>query len=342
MTHKENRICFLDTLRVLACLAVIVNHTTPLVFQSRDPGGLTWFAAVTVFFSSKFAVPVFYMITGYLLLGRIDPWPKALTRIRRMVLVILGTGTVYWLIRGLVLEPGTPTEQILENLLSIYRVTPSNALWYLYNYLGMLLMMPFFQKLSANMTRQDFHIYFGISGFFFGVLPVLGHFYPNAVTNPHFGIPIFSGHICMLFLGQYFARFPVKRSAAGFSTACGIFLGMVAFNVGATWLEAGRNPENYLFVDNRTYLPILAQGGCVFYGVSCLKPGKWAERLGCYTFSIYLLADLVMEVLGPAYPFLVGIMHPLPAVACYTLLIFLVCLLISVPLKRIPGVRKLL
>ncbi|MBR2048723.1 MAG: acyltransferase [Oscillospiraceae bacterium] len=346
MKQLENRICFLDCLRILACLAVIVNHTTPLVFQARDPGGLTWFASITVFFASKFAVPVFYMITGYLLLGKIDPWPKAWVRIRRMVLVILGTGTVYWLVRGLLLEPDTQPGQILENLLSIYRVTPSNALWYLYNYLGMLLMMPFFQKLSAGMTRQDFHIYFGISALFFGILPILGHYYPNAVTNPHFGIPIFSGHICMLFLGQYFARFPLKPSKRGLSTACGIFLGMLAFNVTATWLEAGRNPEAYLFFDNRTYFPILAQSVCVFYAASCLDVGEGMttviRSLAAHTFPIYLLADLAMEALSPLYPWLTGIVHPLPAVACYTMLIFLVCLLIAIPLKWIPGLKRLL
>lgn len=342
MTIKENRIRYLDLLRIMACAAVIVNHTTPLVFQSGVPGSLTWFAGITVFFASKFAVPVFYMITGYLLMGKIDPWAKAMKRILRMVLVIIGTGAVYWLVRGLVLEPGTSGRTILENLLSVYRITPSNALWYLYNYLGMLVMMPFFQKLSANMTRQDFHIYFGISGFFFGILPILGHFYPNAVTNPHFGIPIFSGHICMLFLGQYFARFPVKRSKAGFSTACGIFLAALAFNVAMTWLEAGRNPEYYLFFDNRTYLPILAQGVCVFYAASCLKPGKWVQLLGGYTFSIYLLSDLVMELVEPVYPQLTQWLHPLPAVAIYTAMIFLLCLLVSIPLKRIPRVRKLL
>lgn len=346
MACKTSRVTFLDLLRILACFFVIVNHTTAEIFQSRTPEGLTWLAAVTYFFSSKFAVPVFFMISGYLLMSRQEPWSQTFRRMGRVVLVILLTGILYWLYHGLHQEQGADWQAILANIATIHFQTPSNALWYLYNYLGLLLMMPFFGKMASAMTRQDYHIYFLVYGIVFGTIPILSHYFDFVKLNPHFGVPLFSGHITMLFIGQYFRRFQVKSTLRGVFIAGILFLAMLAFNVTLTLQEARAGSENYLFLDNRSYLPIVVQGACVFYmatGFRCgEKAGRLVSRIGSCTFGIYLLSDLAIDYLKPVFLMLSGVMHPLFAVVLFEVAIFCACLLVTVLLRSIPGLKKLL
>ena len=65
------------------------------------------------------------------------------------------------------------------------------AYWYLYMYLGLLLMLPFLQKLFAAMQRQDFLLFFGISAFFIGFWPLVVEYTPMSVYNEQFTLPLF-------------------------------------------------------------------------------------------------------------------------------------------------------
>ena len=76
MTTVKSREAFLDVLRIIACFFVIVNHTNSDIFKSATPASLTWFVSLTYFFISKIAVPIFFMISGYLLLNKADGYKK--------------------------------------------------------------------------------------------------------------------------------------------------------------------------------------------------------------------------------------------------------------------------
>lgn len=346
MKATVTRVPFLDFLRIIACFLVIVNHTTGDIFLVRTPEGLTWKVAVTYFFLSKVAVPVYFMITGYLLLSKPVSWKKHWQRIYRIILVIIIAGVAYWLYHGLWQEPGTPVEQILENIKTIYYKIPSNALWYLYNYLAILLMLPYFQKMADGMSKTDYHIFFLIYAVFVGTVPVLRHYFPEVQLNSNFGLPLFGGHITMLFIGQYFHRFGIRKTRKGFVLAVVLFTAMLAFNAIGTYYEALAVGKNYLFLDNRNYLPIMVQSACVFYCASCLrfpeKLGRIISRLGSCTFAMYLLSDMAVDFLKPLNQMLCGVMHPLFAVVLYEMAVFALCLCVTIPLRKIPGLKKLL
>ena len=59
---------FIDILRIVACFLVIVNHTITTVFYGAEPSR-GWFISVIWFYISKLSVPVFVMITGYILIS---------------------------------------------------------------------------------------------------------------------------------------------------------------------------------------------------------------------------------------------------------------------------------
>ena len=74
LTTIKSRKIFIDILRILACFLVIVNHTNSQIFLSvtsvNDGIGISYILSMAYFYFSKIAVPIFFMISGALLLNK--------------------------------------------------------------------------------------------------------------------------------------------------------------------------------------------------------------------------------------------------------------------------------
>lgn len=346
MATATARKTFLDLLRIIACFFVIVNHTNSYIFLETSPPSLTWFVSLTYFFISKIAVPIFFMISGYLLLNKIDDYKKHLQRILRIVIVLIGCGFIYAIYNMYYLNPNPSLKSVVKRFLCVYITSPSNALWYLYTYLGMLFMLPFLQKMASVMTKRDYHVFFVISGLFVSVLPILNHYFPLIGINSDFQLPLFGGYICLLFLGQYFSKFGIKKTKCGFCAACVLFVSMLLFNVAATYFEYQKSSFAYLFFDNCIFFPVMLQSVCVFYLASFAtvpeKLAKIISYIGSCTFGIYLISDLNTDLLRPIYEAASTYMHRFFAVILYELCIFIAGFLVISLLKKVPLIKKLL
>ncbi len=73
---NKNLDIYFDILRIIACFLVIVNHTNSSVLLSEKPS-LIWFVSLTYFFVCKIAVPIYFMISGALLLKKSDDFKKS-------------------------------------------------------------------------------------------------------------------------------------------------------------------------------------------------------------------------------------------------------------------------
>ena len=125
---------------------------------------------------SNIAVPIFLMISGCTLLTKQDNIKKTFSRVLRIGLALIVFSFVYEVYRFAAGQ--IQTLSIKRFLLFIYEQQTTMGYWYLYMYLGLLLMLPFLQKLFAAMQRQDFLLFFGISAFFIGFWPLVVEYTP--------------------------------------------------------------------------------------------------------------------------------------------------------------------
>ena len=344
MEKKISRTCFLDLLRIVACFLVIVNHTNSSIFLGSSPDHIRWYISLAYFFLCKIAVPVFFMISGYLMLSKMDTWKKTLNRFFRILVVLVCGSVLYSLYYNLYVNHNYSATAVLKKALSFYKDSPTNAFWYLYAYLAIILMMPFLQKMVQSMTRKDYHIFFLLYGVFFGIFPILKHYSEMVTINSNFNLTICSGYVCVLLIGSYFSRFEIKKTRFGFFMALITLCAMIGLNVFLTLLEYKKSATGYLFLDNRTFLPIIVESVCVFYMASFLKTSEKISRVvtfvGSCTFGIYLVSDMTISFLSPFHLKLNEVMHPLSAVFVFEILVFLIGFIITVPLKKIPIVKK--
>ena len=117
----DNRHDGLDTVRALACIMVVAIHTAaPLVVAGPDAQG--WAAANALDGAARWAVPVFFMLTGWAYLGDRAPRTKAFAKMFAALLFY----TVLALLARMVQTPGLPSLDFLWREPAFYH------LWYFY------------------------------------------------------------------------------------------------------------------------------------------------------------------------------------------------------------------
>lgn len=145
---------YLDVLKVLAIYMVLWNHTTTgfdLYNRVLEmPQHMLYLCASIV---DKIAVPLFFMASGALLLGREESWRKILRhRVRRFALILLIVSGINYL----QYFNDSSNFSFMDFLTRLYTGSIRTPLWYLYAYLAFLLMLPFLRKMARCMRRADY------------------------------------------------------------------------------------------------------------------------------------------------------------------------------------------
>ena len=348
----KKREIWLDVLRILAAFLVIVNHTNSDVFQSVTPQNGTWWLSIMWYALCKVAVPVFVMVSGAVLLGREDSYRKCLARFGRIVAALLAFSYLYfvhdaWIHYGL-----WPRILRLDVFFRrVWAMEIADSFWYLYFYAGLMLALPLLQRLSCAMTDRDTWYLIILSLGLGAGWPLLAHFVPALALPVYFDVPLFSTTV-----GLFFAGWQLRRRAKPMHTMPWLmgFISSVLLSVVLLHTEYVRmqgDGRYWAFMDDRLQSSLLVVTGSFsfFLFIRCLfdRPMKeneqrlWTELGGC-AFAIYLLQQWVIEQTEVRlFIPLCNAITAFPAVVVWEILVFIICLIAAMVLRRIPGVRKI-
>lgn len=353
------RVLYFDALRALACFLVIVNHTNSLAFQALAPDGLTWYLSILWYYASKVAVPLFVMVAGACLLPKRDTYRRTLGRILRLVAALVLFSYFYYLWQvWLTHWTWQRALDIPGFLASIWQERITDAFWYLYFYIGFMVMLPLLQRMAGAMEGKDYRYLVGLSIGLNAAWPLLCHYLPAAALPKYLDMPLFSSFIGLFFAGHYLHAFARPRPWHK-GAALGVALAGLALATGLTRWEYARVPlgAKYWFMDERTApaLPVIASALAGFYLARLVAEERhsqgralplWGRRaivsLGRWAFPVYLLQDwVVAETRQRVFEPLCIVMDPFLAALVWTLLAFILCLAPAWALSRVPGLRRI-
>ena len=348
---------YLEILRGIAVLLVIFNHTDGFFqYYSTTENGLTWIWSFFCSVLCRINVPLFFMISGALLLGKEESLRDLFRkRIARMLAVLLifslfQYGVDLW--RGAAVPvsffwfvKATLAGQVEETY------------WFLYTYLGMLLLLPFFRCLVRQLPVSGYRYLLALEIALGVVAPVIGAVTGIGLQNSIFPLNVY---VFYLLMGYYLdqraktaAGSEKKEAVAAALTA----LGCICLTVGIViWRRLAHG--SYQQGDLERFTPVLAVA--VFDLVRCLcrvvraRPAgarthtgmrrllrRMVETVGSCAFGIYLVEQPVRILLLRLYFYFCD--HTVGVIACtvYVLSTFLVSLCAALLLKRIPLLRRI-
>ena len=347
------RYAYLDFLRIVAAFLVIVNHTNSLVFEEQSPTAVTWWLSVAWYYLSKVAVPLFVMVSGACLLPRRDSARQSFWRFLRVLLVLVLCSYAYYLFG--VWKGGWSWGRALDVpgfLLGIWRERITDSFWYLYFYLGLMVMLPVLQRLASAMGKRDVQYLLGVSFVVYAAWPLLVHYVPQAAMPQYLELPVFAVFIGLFFAGHYVQAYAVRISRF---LCFAVLLATLAASVWLTYVETGRVAAGakYWFMDERTapsaFVVAGAMAAMLWAKASfARRPAgdagvrRWAS-VGGAAFGIYLLQDLFIA--ESRYRFFVPMskaIDPLLAALIWEVGVFAVAFAVAWLLKRVPLLKKLL
>ena len=198
------KIVYLEFLRVVCAIVVLLDHICIAGIHIWEDKASTFdkFFYNGVQHWSHFAVPVFLMITGYLLL---DPqreigYKKAITKYAwRMVAVLLTVGTAFAWMEIYFSTKSLDPSGLLIALWNTIQGDTWKHLWYLYTLVGLYLVVPAIKPVFERLNTKEMDALLMITFFFGSMMPTL-----TSLTGIKLGVtfPLSSIYLFYFMMGR--------------------------------------------------------------------------------------------------------------------------------------------
>ncbi|MGN0875253.1 MAG: acyltransferase [Akkermansia sp.] len=362
MATSGNRTVYLDFIRFIAIPLVIFNHTNDWGFTrfAIAEGGINYILWLFASIACKVNVPLFFMVSGAVLLGKDEPYRRVLRkRVLRFALVLAAFTFLQFYIRSI--QTGMPMNlrctllQFLEGRGTVTQLEWVGTFWFLYAYLAILLFLPFLRILAAHMRREHFRLLATLCIVLGGLFPILlcllnhGQFVkPDILKYTSF----LSWWILYPLLGYYLARQVdiARLTKRGMWLLGSAALFAIVLTMCITWFHLMKEPsleEMKVQVFHKCLVILPACFLFLFFRkkMANVRADSFSGRLFIYlgglSFCVMLLEENARTVMRECiFPHL----ELTGALRClvYVVGAYLLAAAAGAILKLIPGVKRLL
>ena len=338
-----------DYLRVLASVAVVMLHVS-YSYMGAIPVNGTAFTVMAAYNAlTRFAVPVFFMMSGLFLLDPVRELSikDCLKRTGRLF-VIFYFWSAFYAFQGLAVDLITGaeiTQEILDNSMQRF-ITGHGHMWFMFKLAGYYLMLPFARSISADKVALTWFCGFWMVYRF--VIPFVSHWLPLGWFNmwlSQFDFNFMVSYFGYFFLGYWLKVMDIPQKLQGILYGLGILSvgGIFAFTVYDS-RQMGALCEDWLTPSS--FFPfVFAVSICVFFkyhgnlGTEAFNP--IIRKLSQYTLLIYILHPFFIEKMN-----LLGIntnnYNPSWSIPLFTVLITAACVATAWVIDHIPVLNKVL
>lgn len=331
---------YFDILRIIAAFAVVMIHVSAIEWKAAEVTSSAWMAANCFDSLARFAVPVFVMISGALLLGGRQTTGQIYKRLVLRVVIAFAFWSAAYAVYHYV-KWGDPERALRELLEGHYH------LWYIPMLIGLYALTPLLRKLaeSQSLTRYFLWLAF-VLGF---VLPQLadtvtlfskewGHSVSELVGDIHLSV----GYVFYYVLGYVLSRVEISKRMERYVYLLG-GIGLTFTVVGTAMASVYAGVPQHLFYEKFS-VNVLLYSVALFILARChfrLDLSDRAQtalrRLSKCSFGVYLVHAMILEYVQEQMGTL---LTPWLWIPLLTLAVFTVSYLISGILNLIPGLRK--
>ncbi len=353
---EKKRLIYADVLRVIATMLVILNHLPSEDlhgFHSGIPAVLDMLLSFVIITD----VPVFFMLSGMLLLDKEESFADLLKkRIARIAVVLIVVFTGMYFTNALVaVKHGGSADISAWGFIKAFLacgLDGAEFYWFLYAYLSLLFMLPFLRPAAKHIGRAEFIMLIVTRVIFSSALPIFNAF-SVSVFNDTLGVtdklsfPVALFDAFFFAVCGYYLDKKVDAAALKFKHFILLYVLCIAAMIVSCVLP-GKEPQwqlfSYVYVFT-FFLTVkkLTAGSFKDRGTAVSKPTTVFAFLAPLCFGIYLLDPFFKRAFYAKYsavfePYHTNILFSLG----WLVLSFTLGALITWVLKRIPGVRKFL
>lgn len=360
---EKNKKYYFEIMRIFATALVIFNHLPGYTLYQITSGPKQWFY---MFFTmiTRINVPLFFMISGALLLEKTEDYKKVLEKRlpRYLVLMIVfaAISVSSYKIRALC-QGNEYFISIKSFILGLFSGNLDGTFhhWYLYSYLGFLLTLPLLQRIAKGINTQDFWVLVILHGIFSSIIPMLNillsiNNMSTVIISEHFFIPLATAKSFFYPLVGYYLDKKVDVSKFKVKDILGMliigFLGVILSCICTYWegSTTGTYTQNYvqLFDYVTTIIAFLIIKYIFTEIIRLSSTGKMQDvicYIGSLTLGIYLLEPIFKLFLWEWYHNTIECLVPrLIGSMIWLIGVMILCGTVTAILKKLPVFRKII
>lgn len=299
--EKHERIFWLDATRVVAIIGVVLLHVAaPHLLQFRHSAAEDWHIANIIDALTRPAVPLFFMVSGALLLGRHIEISQLKHRLTRLIIPLVAWSIIYLALRSII----DPNVDVIGLALRTPIAPAMYHLWFLYALIGLYLCLPLVGP--AIQAASPTHLRYGLGLWLLasGIIPI---FERILGTKSSFELSTMAGYMGYMVLGRVLAqaRRPSRQHAFAAIVLIGVGYSITALGTALITTHYGRffsGFYNYLSPN----VMLFSSGVFVIMRVAFEgRQSRFFRTLADISFGIYLchvavltVADKMFEVRG--------------------------------------------
>mgnify|MGYP003312030345 CR=1 FL=1 len=356
VSEKEERKTYLDYLRVLATLAVMIIHISAQNWYRVDVNSSQW--RLFNFYDAivRWSVPAFVMISGSIFLSRDIPIKKIYGKyVLRMLIAYSFWSFVYYLFQG---------NSIKESFIQLFTDKSFNPwisliqghyhMWFILMIVGLYVCVPLFKRIVSDSVTERYFLIVGLIVTI--VFPSLINFFKafggertnsllNAVYSDFDQLRILTcaGYAFYFVLGHYLVENDLNKQVKRMI----YILGTVGFALTvflSLYISVKRQYQTDTFYDP---FSINVFFETIFVFMIFKGKRKYSKRtnqiirkLSEYSFGAYLVHLLVIELALRYFEIHTMMINPLIMVPLMTIGTFIVSFAVSAILHQIPLLKK--
>jgi surface polysaccharide O-acyltransferase-like enzyme len=340
-------IYWIDLVRVFAVFQVVLVHLSYVIFFKEDPLTYNWQAANFYDSFSRMGVPLFFMVSGYLLLRKDEP----VVDFFRKRFMKVGIPTLFWSVAYLLWSVKAytdgsmnPLSVILSMLKAIYTGNVEIHLWFLYILIGIYLVVPILRVYVSAASRQNL-TYFIVMWFL--ATPLLELAQRVIGFETALVIPVVAGYVGYFMMGYLLADVELSRQGMILSIL-GCIIAVAVTYFGTNILSVNAAPIDTYFSSYFSPPTVLASI-CGFLllknlGQKLGGAGRTVRLVSATSFGIYLIHIFVVELLRQGelgfhlYSWMAPSVYMIPLTA---LAVFVLSFMIIFVMRKIPALKLL-
>ncbi|OYU82150.1 MAG: hypothetical protein CFE23_00030 [Flavobacterium sp. BFFFF1] len=321
----ENNFHWVENLRVIAIFSIILLHFSgPILYLYGHVPEHIWITGNIIDSCTRFAVPVFVMISGALLLPKNEEIGYYLSRrLKRILLPFLFWSVIYIALviyKKSRLKPLSAAD-LADNVFNLLKNGSAEHLWYVYMLIGLYLVIPVLRRWIQHCPQKEIRFF------------LICWFITIAVEQPLLtglktavSLSSFAGFMGYLVLGYYLSVNPAFSSQKAKTLSWLMIVSGIVITISGThyltYTDGRFNGYFYGYLKPNT---LLVASGVFVMAKNMLHCGTtlMVRFISRYSFGIYLAHILIMRALDKLH-INYNLLHPavgipLAAGLCLTL-----------------------
>lgn len=345
---KNNRLFWIDIIRIIAIIAVVAIHVEDsFIFYWNKIPLTDWWASNIYNGFIRFPVPIFLILSGYLLLDKQEDDKIFFSkRFSKVVIPLVAWSMIYWVFKNnynvLSLFTVSFVQQLFANKIYFH-------LYFLYVIIGLYLITPLLRRILVHASAYDVRYYLVLWLFFVPISSLLG------LLGYRNGIPLVAAtwDFGFFFIGYVIKKTRITKKIVYLSSLL-VIVSIVVTIIGTYYLT-GRSENFYGSVHVLFAITSVTYSPCLFILIQAIfsrfsvgigsASGKLINAIGRATMGIYLVHPMLLHFIVHGVSGIrllsVKVLSPIVSIPLVTFLLVVLSFIIVLILQKVPLLKKI-